>query len=191
MASAKIRPMNSHGPMYSPSRDVAYFGPALLKKVGNYINKEFWPTLHRNAAILMGTTDLDEAWNAIIDCHDAYYRYMAECCRDPKESPADVLKRVGWSDLPEGARTCYLAVVGLIYSTKLYAALRDEHHQGDEVDVLEVATRAFPYLIADLRGSTTSEEGLRVLRRQVRECRSQGTSFDEILAAVNIEKLGG
>jgi len=161
-----------------------------MQMVTNFINKNHWPQLTSMVAKLMGTDD-DTAWNAIIDAHDAYYRYIQECCRDPKETPADVYKRVGWDDLPEGARWGYWAIVGLMFSTKLYAGLRDEHQQGQEVDISEVASRAFGQLIIAANGGNTAEEGLKRLREKVRECRKLGSSYADILEAVNVERLGG
>jgi hypothetical protein len=176
--------------MYSPHRDIAYFGPFFMAKVTNYINKNYWPELTTMVAKLMGT-DEDTAWNAIIDCHDAYYRYIAECCRDSKETPADVYKRVGWDDLPEGARWGYHAILGLMFSTKLFSGLRDEHQQGQAVDIGEVASRAFGHVTSYFNGQDGPEGGLKALREQVKECRRKGSSYEDILAAVNLERLGG
>jgi len=191
MAGSTRVSITPDGPlMYSARRDIAYFGPFFMKKITQFLNGDHWPALTGMVAKLMGT-DEETAWNAIIECHDTYYRYIEECCRDPQETPADVYKRVGWDELPEPARWGYWSILGLVFSTKLFSGLRDEHRQGDRVDIGRMATFAFGSLVDAVNHNDTQEAKLRHLREKVRECRKTGLTYEEILAAVNAERLGG
>lgn len=176
---------------YCPGRDVVNIFPSLLRQLTARYNAQHWSKLLVSTSVNMRVT-LDEANEAICQAHDVFFKFLGECCKDSNEKYGDVLRRLGWEQIPSEARNAYYTMLGTLTAGLMFASLRDVHQEGEVPPSLIKSVIEFHLDEARRLENeiSSTEEGLAEFRNTVRQCRAAGLSYDDLQAAIQDLKLG-
>lgn len=116
---------------YSPERDYAHNYPRMVACVIRAFNHEFWPDLLN---VLAGdfAPSTDRLWEDVCKAKDCFCQFLNICCEDPKETVEDVLKRSGFTALPQAAQIAWMAMLGQVVTGQLFSGIRDTTPMGEK-----------------------------------------------------------
>lgn len=98
-------------------------------------NSELWPELLET----LGKDypgGADALWNDVCQAKDRFCQFLDTCCQDPNEKVGDVLKRSGFTDLPQTAQIAWCAMLGQIMTGQIFQGIRDVTAQGSQHEMI-------------------------------------------------------
>lgn len=110
----------------SPTRDLRYCYPDIVKQAVARLNAKAWPALF-DVQEKLG----DSNWDDLCDANEAYIQFLNKSCDNPEQTLADILEEVGWNKIPETARVLYCSALGQVLTCQLFMALRDTTDLGN------------------------------------------------------------
>lgn len=120
--------------MYSPERDFAYNYPRMVSCVIRAFNSELWPELLSTLAT--PEYSAEALWDDVCRAKDRYCQFLETCCQDPTEKVGDVLKRSGFTDLPQPAQIAWCAMLGQVMTGQMFQGIRDVTVQGETHEMI-------------------------------------------------------
>ena len=128
----QLRPRNTNGPMYSPQRDLAHIGPALLQAAISQLARENRDPLLQAEMDELG---IDEATlgEAVVKFTEAYQFYLTPGVKHPN----DAYQRTGFDALPTKIRTFIYAAMGRVSIGAWFWCIRDATLVGDTMQPAE------------------------------------------------------
>lgn len=136
---------------YNPSRDIAYCWPKMVQIACDGLAEDQWDPLFRDYLKQNGVTEAQ-----IGEVVVAYAKYLKSCMdySDPTAKyPVDILRRVGFFDLPQPAQAALMIKLGQVLTGAFFSSIRDVDMEGeapplDDRELMEAARRAREVLAA-------------------------------------------
>lgn len=183
------------GKFYAPSRDFAHNYPHMIDTIVKCFNEDYWPELFALYTEMYGQTSA-AAFDELEKAKDIYCKFINESYKDPNECCDDVLRRVGWLDVPVETQTTWLAMLGQIMTGQLFAGVRDLYMATEiplpaDIEVfMEHGHDARRAMNKIDKTTEVKSDIAAAFRESIREAREKGFSFDEIKELVEDVKYG-
>ena len=176
---------------YAPGRDFINVYPQMLQSVVRFFNQNRWPELTKLVAQLEGSTE-EAAQDLICEANNVFFQFISTCCQDSSERYDDVMRRVGWTQLPHSVRFAYLALLGSVTSGQLFAGLRDVSLDGESPPTHVKPLLDFYWQEARRceNALKTEEELVHDFKTLVQQCRAGGIKYAELESLLSDCKIG-
>jgi hypothetical protein len=111
--------------LYNPSRDLAHNFGAIVLEAAKSASSGRWPAITKLAK------EKEIPDEILGKAFEIVTKFIGRQADDPKESMHSCLARCGWLELPEYARVCVVAYIGLITIGMQHAGVREASIQGN------------------------------------------------------------
>ncbi len=133
--------MSEHGPQiptndvsgvikmtYCPGRDFINIYPAMFYNLAAQFDNGYWDEMIVAANL---ADDIVDAKNQVSDVMPVINQFIARSCENETEKFDDVLRKVGWFELPYDARQVFMSMLGYLMLGQLFAGIRDVSYAGE------------------------------------------------------------